>query len=152
MEICYELYWICIKRDLLSSSPWYPVIGLVNGAKLPQGRFRLDIRKHFFTKRVVKHWSSLPRKVVEVPSLSVFNRHLNNALNHRITEWYTLEGTSVGHLVQPSCRSRVITRAHFSSLSRSFWMASLRSVCQLHYSAWCWSALKWSGCWTRWSL
>ena len=27
--------------------------------------------------------------------------------DHRITEWSGLEGTSVGHLVQPSCRSRV---------------------------------------------
>ena len=51
-----------------------------NGFNLRQGRLRLDIRRKFFTQRVVTLWNRLPKKVVDAPSLEAFKAGLDVAL------------------------------------------------------------------------
>jgi len=50
-----------------------------NGFKLRESRFRLHIRKKFFTVRLVKRWNWLPRE--EAPSLEMFKARLDTALS-----------------------------------------------------------------------
>ncbi|KAK4820640.1 hypothetical protein QYF61_002226 [Mycteria americana] len=57
------------------------LIALYNCLK---GGCREDIRKFFFTERVIKHWNRLPREVVELPSLEVFKGRLDEVLRDMV--------------------------------------------------------------------
>jgi len=55
-----------------------------NVSKLKEGRVRLDRRKNFFLKWVVKHGNGLPREVVNALSLETFKVRLDGALSNLI--------------------------------------------------------------------
>ena len=55
------------------------------GLKSPQGRFRLDIRKNFFSNMVVRCWNGLHGEVVESLSMEVFKKQGDVALGNVVS-------------------------------------------------------------------
>ena len=44
----------------------------------------MDIRKYFFSGRVVLQWHRLPREVVQSPSVEAFKKHLDIVLRDMV--------------------------------------------------------------------
>jgi len=51
---------------------------------MKEGRFRLEVRKKFFSMRVMRHWNKFPREAVAAPSLAVFKARLDGALSNLV--------------------------------------------------------------------
>ena len=54
-------------------------------AQMVPGRFRLNIKKYFFSGRAVRQWHRLPREMVESPFLEMFKNHGDVALRDMVS-------------------------------------------------------------------
>lgn len=81
-QISKSLFQGKVSGDIYPSLSQFSVSAVGGNAASPVlCDFRLDIGKHFFTKRVVRHWTRLPEGVDNAPGLSLFERFLDNAFN-----------------------------------------------------------------------
>ena len=59
-----------------------------------KGRYRLDIRKHFFSNRVVNKWNSQPQTVTDAESVIAFKNRTDKYYSYYSFGFSTRESTS----------------------------------------------------------
>ena len=67
----------CSLRLYLRSDIVYASITRGNKLKLVPQHCKYDLRKHYFTNRVVSIWNSLPNDVVMADNINLFKNHLD---------------------------------------------------------------------------
>ena len=73
-KIIHGLYDTAVAPSLIMSQVSHT---RGNTSKLQKNVFKCDIRKYFFTERVVNLWNSLPSLVVDASSLNCFKTQLD---------------------------------------------------------------------------
>ena len=77
-----ETFKIMTGKEKLSSEQFFHLstIGYQtrgHSLKIAKQRTRLDLRKHFFSQRVVNEWNSLPQHVIEASTVNMFKNRLD---------------------------------------------------------------------------
>ena len=74
--------------------------------KLQKSRSRLDVRKYFFSQRVVNLWNDLSKEVVEAPSVDSFKSRLNKTWNSRNALYTPLDPSNIAFITAMQLWSR----------------------------------------------
>ena len=69
-----------------------------NNYKLHDQSFHCDLRKQFFSARVVNIWNSLPNSVGDACTVNAFKAHLDQFLQHQAVKFdFTADLTGTGN-------------------------------------------------------
>jgi hypothetical protein len=87
-----ETYKILSGKENVNSDQFFKKLENQHGLrghtmKIQKQQTRLDIRKHFFSQRVVNPWNKLSQKVVDAPSINCFKNALDD-------EWKDMDARS----------------------------------------------------------
>ena len=78
--------------DKVEAEKLFPLAGETgtrgHSLKIRGSRLRTDLRRNFFTQRVVNLWNSLPSEAVEATSLNVFKARIDKFLNRKGIKGY----------------------------------------------------------------
>ena len=93
-----ETYKILTGLDRVASERMFPRVGESrtrgHSLRIRDKPFRTEVRRNFFTQRVVNLWNSLPRKVAEAKTLCDFKKKLDIALGAKGIKGYGGKGGS----------------------------------------------------------
>ena len=87
-----ETYKIMKGIDRIDAGRLFPLVGESrtrgHSLKIRGSRFRTELRRNFFTQRVVNLWNSLPSETVEAPSLNIFKKKIDSFLKNKGIKGY----------------------------------------------------------------
>ena len=87
-----ETYKIMKGIDRVDAGRLFPLVGESStrghSLKIRGSRFRTELRRNFFTQRVVNLWNSLPSEAVEAPSLNIFKKKIDSFLKNKGIKGY----------------------------------------------------------------
>ena len=69
-----------------------------NNYKLLNHSFHYDLRKHYFSARIVNTWNSLPNTVVDAGTVNTFKARLDKFWSHQVVKFdFTADLTGTGN-------------------------------------------------------
>ena len=85
--------------------------------KLTTTRCHLDLRKNFFSQRVVHHWNELPDSVVNASTVNTFKNRLDREWGNKSSQWTLRRHLQVQ--VQVQVRIRMTVRRSGSAMRQT---------------------------------